>query len=162
MNIHTCECTILILGLLRFGISHQYNIKNNTGWLFFIALNFIDRFVWYRSVFTHYSYYRDFFCSRPELRLLDCHYHGRVRYTNTTNITVWCMSSILIDMTYFYVYTICNSEHYRVIFSYIPTPGQQVSAILWNITITVGFKSQVHRVTYFFFKCLTILHRKNT
>ena len=59
------------------------------------------------------------------------------------------MSSILIQMTYFSVYTICISEHYRAIVSYIPTPIQQVSAIFWNITITVWLKSQVHRVNSF-------------
>ena len=31
VNIHTCKCTILILGILRFGLSHMYTIQNNTG-----------------------------------------------------------------------------------------------------------------------------------
>ena len=66
------------------------------------------------------------------------------------NITIWFMSSILIHMTYFCFYTICISEHYRAIFGYIPTPDQQISSILCNITITVGFQSQIDCVTYYF------------
>ena len=66
------------------------------------------------------------------------------------NITVWWMSLILIHMTYFSFYTIWILEHYRAIVGYIPTPGQQVDAILRNITITVKFQSQVHHVTYYF------------
>ena len=54
-------------------------------------------------------------------------------------------------MTYFYFYKIRISEHCRAIVGYIPTTGQQVSAILLNITITVGVQSQVYSVTYFFF-----------
>ena len=94
-------------------------------------------FVWDRSVFTQYRYYHDFLCSGPELCLCDCYRHVWVRYIDTTRITVWCMSSILIHMTYFSVHTICISKHYRAIVSYSPTSGQQVSTILWNITITV-------------------------
>ena len=41
------------------------------------------------------------------------------------------------NMTYFFVYKIFISEHNMAIVSYSPTPGQQESAILWNITITV-------------------------
>ena len=74
-------------------------------------------------------------------------------------ITVWCMSSILIYMPYFSVYTICISEHCRAIVSYSSTPSQQVSVILWNITIPVWLKLQVHCVT-FFFKCMKCLHHK--
>ena len=55
----TCNCSILILGLLRFGISHQY---------------------------------------------------------------------IYIHITYFSFCEILNSEQYRVIVIYSPTPGRQVSA----------------------------------
>ena len=89
------------------------------------------------SSLYQYSYYRDFFCLGPASRLRDRHRHVWVRYIDTTKITVWCMSSILIHTTYFSVYTIWSSELYRAIVSYITTPGQQVSAILWNITITV-------------------------
>ena len=118
--------------------------------------------VWYRSVFNQYSYYCDLFCSGPASRLPHRHIHVWVRYFDTTKITVWCMSSILIHVTYFSVYTIWISEHYRAIVSYSPTPGQQVSAILWNITITVWLQSQVHRVTYYFVLMHDIFTSQNT
>ena len=35
INIHTCKCNTLIFVLIWFGLSHWYNIQNNTGWLFF-------------------------------------------------------------------------------------------------------------------------------
>ena len=41
INIHTCKCTILILGLLWFGLSHRYTIQKNTGWRFLIVLHFL-------------------------------------------------------------------------------------------------------------------------
>ena len=63
--------------------------------MLFIVLHVVKSFVRYCSVFTQYSYYRDF-CLWPESRLRD-----------------------------------------RTIVGYSPTPGQQVSAILLNITITV-------------------------
>ena len=63
-------------------------IKENTGWLFFTVLHFVKTFVWYRSVFTQYSYYRDFFCLGTALRLHDCHPHGWVHYIDTAIITV--------------------------------------------------------------------------
>ena len=106
--------------------------------------------MWDCSVFTQYSYYRELFCLGPVLCIHDRHCHVWVRFINTTEIMVWCMSSILLHMTYFYVYTIFISELYREIFSYIPTPGQQVSAILWNITIIFWLIPQVYRVTFFF------------
>ena len=105
--------------------------------------------MWYRSVFNKYSYCRDLFFFGTASRICDCHCHVWVSYFDTTKITVWCMSSMLIHMTYFSFYTICISEHYRVIVSYIPTPIQQVSAILLNITITVWLLSQVHCVAFF-------------
>ena len=64
----------------------------------------------------------------------------------------------IIHMTYIYVYTIYILEYYRSIIGYSPTPGQQVSVILWNITITVWLQSQVHRVALK--KCMTFLHHK--
>ena len=85
----------------------------------------------------------------PASFLCHRHHHVLVRYFDTTKIKGWCMSYILINMTYFSVYTICISEHYRVIVSYIPTPLQQVSAILWSITITVWLQSQIYCVTFF-------------
>ena len=100
--------------------------------------------------FTQYIYYRDFFCSGAALHLCGRHCHVWVCYIDTTKITIWCMSSILIRMTYFSVCTIFISEHYSAIVSYSPTPSQQASAIFWNITITVWLQSQVHRVNYYF------------
>ena len=104
----------------------------------------------YPSYFTQYSYYRDYFSLGPALRLRDRHSQVQVLYIDITDITVWCTSLILIHITSFYFYTICNSEQNILIVGYIPTPGQQVGAILLNITITVGFISQIYRVTYYF------------
>ena len=75
----------------------------------FIVLHVVKSFMWNCSVFTQYSYYRDFFCSGAALRLRDC-----------------------------------------AIVGYSSTPGEQVSAILLDITITLWLKSQVCRVTYYF------------
>ena len=94
--------------------------------------------MWDCSFFTKNSYYRNLFCSGTASQLYDRHCHVWVRYINTTKITVWCMSLILIHMTYFSVYTICISEPYREIVSYSLPPSQRVSAIWWNITITVS------------------------
>ena len=44
--------------------------------------------MWDCSVFTQYSYYRDFFCSGPESRFRGHHCHEWVRYIDTTIITV--------------------------------------------------------------------------
>ena len=38
INIHTSKCNTLILGLLRFGLLHRYNIQDNAEWLFYIVL----------------------------------------------------------------------------------------------------------------------------
>ena len=61
------------------------------------------RFVWDCLVFTQYSYYRDLFCSGTALRLRNCHHHVWVRYIDTTKITFWCMSLLLlsIDLRWF-------------------------------------------------------------
>ena len=126
-----------------------------------IVLHFVKRFVWDCSFFTQYSYYRDLFCLGTELRLRDRHSHAWVRYIDTTKTTVWCVSSILIHMTYS-VYTICISEHYRKIVSFSPTPSQQVSDIFWNMTITVWLQSQVHRVNHYFYLMHEIITSKNT
>ena len=128
----------------------------------FLVLHFVKMFVWDRSVFTQYSSYFDFFRLGPALRLCDRHRHVWVHYFNTTKITVWCMLSILMHMNYFSVYTISISEHYRAIVSYSPTPGQQVSTIFWNITITVWLQSQVHCVTYYFVLMHDIFTSQNT
>ena len=92
----------------------------------------------------------------------DHHHHGWVRYIDNTKIMVWCISSILIHMTYSSVYKIWISEHYRAIDSYSPTPSQQVSEILWSITITVWLQSQVHPVTYYFVLMHEIFTSQNT
>ena len=81
------ELSIYVL-LLLFGLSHRYNIQKNTVWLFFTALHFVKRLVWYIFVFTQYIYYRYFFCSWPLSRHHVRHRHGWVRYIDTTKITV--------------------------------------------------------------------------
>ena len=60
------ELSIYVL-LLRFVLSHRYNMQDNTGWLFLIVLHSVKRFVWYIFLFTQYSYCRDFFCLGPAL-----------------------------------------------------------------------------------------------
>ena len=62
----------------------------------FIVLHFVKRFVW--DFLNSYSYYRDFFCLGPASRLCERHCHGWVRYIDTTKITVWCMSSLLLSI----------------------------------------------------------------
>ena len=104
---------------------------------FYIVLHVVDRLVWYHSVFNQRSYYRDFFCLKTTLRLRDRHRHVWLHYIDTTTFTAWCISSILIHTTSFYVYTICISELYRSIDSYSPTRDHQVSAMLWNINLNV-------------------------
>ena len=94
-------------------------------------------FVWYCSVFTQYSYYCDLLCSGPSSRLCDHRCHVWVRYINTTEITVWCMPSILVHMTYFSFYTIFISEHYREIVSYSPTPIQTFLKYYYILLIKV-------------------------
>ena len=66
--------------------------------------------MWDCSVFTQYSYYCELFCSGPALCLHDCHFHGWVHYIDTTNITVWCMSLLLlsIDLQWFYSFIMFN------------------------------------------------------
>ena len=55
----------------------------------FTVLHFVKRFVWDLLVFTQYSYFCDFFCLGPKLRLRYFHCHGWVRYILTTKITVF-------------------------------------------------------------------------
>ena len=38
-----------------------------------------------------------------------------------------------------------------MIVGYIPTPGQHIGTILWNVPIPVGFLLHIYRGTYFFF-----------
>ena len=64
----------------------------------FEVLHFVKRFVWFRSVFTQYSYYCDFFYSGPASRICDSHWHRWVRYIGTTNITAWCTPSLLLSI----------------------------------------------------------------
>ena len=141
INIHTTD--------ILFIASKIYSGKNKV--TIFIVLQFFKSFVWYKSVFNKYSFYCHFFRLGPESRLCHCHCHVWVCYFDTTKIMVWCMSSILIHMIYFSIYTIFISEHYRAIVSYCPTPSQQVSVIFWNITITFWLQSQVRSVTCFCF-----------
>ena len=54
--------------------------------------------VWYCLVSIQYNYYLDLFCSGPAKRLSNCHCHVWVRYTDTTKITVGCMSSLLLSI----------------------------------------------------------------
>ena len=51
----------------------------------------------YRFVFIQCSYYRELFCSGIAKRLRNRHRHLWVRYIDTTKITVWCMSSLILN-----------------------------------------------------------------
>ena len=68
----------------------------------FIVLHFVKKFVWYRSVYTKYSYYRDLFYSGTALHLCDCHRHRWVCYIDTTKITVGGMSYLILSILYDY------------------------------------------------------------
>ena len=67
------------------------------GWVCYIDTSKITvlKFVWYRLVFTQYSYYREFFCSKKASRLRNHHRLVWLRYIDTTKITVACMSSLI-------------------------------------------------------------------
>ena len=80
------ELSIYVL-LLWFGLSHRYNILDNTGWLIFIVLHFVKSFVWYIYFFSIQLLLR-FFCLGPASRLPESHCHGWVRYIYTTKTTV--------------------------------------------------------------------------
>ena len=61
--------------------------------------------------------------------------------------------SVLTQYSYyrdFYCSWPASRLHDRGIVGYIPQLYQQVSTILWNITITVWLKWQVHHVTHYF------------
>ena len=51
--------------------------------------------------FNQYSYYYYLFSLGPEYRLWHCYCHMGVRCLETTNTTVYCMSELLIHMSYF-------------------------------------------------------------
>ena len=105
---------------------HRYNIQDNTGWIFLLVLHFVKRFVWYHSVLSQYSYFRDFYCSWPASRLRD---RTIVGYSPppgqqvseilwNINITVWLKSQV--HHVYFFLmhdlFTPQNTEtHYTVI-----------------------------------------------
>ena len=76
---------------MRFCLLDQYNIQENTGWLFFMVLHFVKSVVWYIFVFNQYSYYRAFLCLGPASRLRERHCHGWVHYIDTTKITVFML-----------------------------------------------------------------------
>ena len=151
INIHTCKCNTSIFVITRFGLLHWYNIQDNTGWLFLIysytsliGLCEIVQFLLNTVIIVNYfvrGQHRVFV-----IAIVTC----ECKNIDTTKITVRYMSSILIHRTYFSVYTIWISEHYRAIVCYSTTPSQQVSTIWWNITITVWLQSQVNRVAYYF------------
>ena len=54
--------------------------------------------MWDYLAFTHYSYYRDFFCLGQSLSPCNHHRHVWVCYINTTKITVWCMLLLLLSI----------------------------------------------------------------
>ena len=64
----------------------------------FTVLHFVKRCMCDRSVLTQYSYYSDFFCSWPALRLRNWNCHGWVRYINNMKTTVWCMSLLILSI----------------------------------------------------------------
>ena len=95
----------LLFWLLLFeaSITSSWSPSSRVSALYWYYKIVVSMFVWYRSVFTQYSYYHDFFFLGPALRLRNCHRHGWLRYIDTTKITVWCMSLLLlsIDLRWF-------------------------------------------------------------
>ena len=108
--------------------------------------------MWDCSVFTQYSYYRYFFCLGPSLRLCNRHRHGWARYIDTKNITVWCMSSLLlsIDLRWF-----C----YFIMFDLKLTNGEMVKRrmVKWcngkiKISVDRFFSHKYQICSFFIFK----------
>ena len=62
LNWYSCYC-----GLVYRIIIILITIQGD----FLIVLHLVKRFVWYLSIFTKYSYYREFYCSWPASRLCD-------------------------------------------------------------------------------------------
>ena len=81
-------------------------------------------FVWYRSVFIQYSYYRDLFCSGPASCIRNWHFHVSVLYIDTTKITVACMSLLLFSID---LQRLC----YFILFYFKLTNGAMVK--LWMV-----------------------------
>ena len=112
--------------------------------------------MWYCSVFTQYSYYSELFCSGTASRLCNCHYHGWVRYIDTTIIMVWCMPSLLlsIDIQWF-----C----YFIMFYYKLNNVAMVKCCNGEIKIRIGrFFSHKYRICSFaLFLNTTFSQQKN-
>ena len=140
---HKGKCNSLIFILLLFCLSHRKHIQDKKRWFFIIVLHFVKSFVWYRSDFTQYNYYRDFFCLGPASRICHHHRHVWVRYFDTTKIMVLCMSSILIHMPYF-SFIIIKSHHVR---SSEPRVVSKYSYIV-SASFTVSSYFQVNNATY--------------
>ena len=90
----------LLLWLLFSGPASCLRKRNRHGWVSYIDTMkiIVLRFVWHRLVYIQYSYYRKCFCSERASRLHNFHHHVWVRCIDTTNITVWCMSSLLLSI----------------------------------------------------------------
>ena len=58
------------------------------GWLFLTVIHFFTRIVWDCSVYTKFSYYHVFSCSKPALHICDCNCPGQVLYIDAKKITV--------------------------------------------------------------------------
>ena len=102
-KVTTCELFVYLdraKVLLFFGttIASSWLPSSRVGALYWYHENTVLRLVWYISVFTQYSYYRDFFCLWPASRLHNQHCHVWVRYIHTTNITVACMSWLILSI----------------------------------------------------------------
>ena len=149
---HKGKWNSFIFILLLFCLSHQKHIQDKTRWLFIIILHFVKSFVWYLSVFNQYSYYCDLFCLGAAYCIYHRHHHVSVSYSDTTKIMVLCISSILIQISYFSLYIIpsyrARSSEPQFVSRYSPivsefctvlsyfqlnnTTYQKVSAISWK------------------------------
>ena len=116
-------------------------------------------FVWYRSVFTQFSYYWDFFCSEPASRLRDIHCHGWVRYIDTTIITVlrfvW-FCSVFTQYSYYHDFfcsgpesRICN-HHRPVWVRYIDTT--KITFLCMSSLLLSIYIAQFYYFIMFYFK----------
>ena len=137
INIHTGKCTTFIFMLLRFGLLRWYNSQENTGLLVVMFLHVVKSFV--RSFIVYSIHFFSLWIllfeaiiasswsplSRVSALYRYCEYYGLVYVIN------------IHPHNLFLFYKICISEHYSAIVGYSRTPGQQVSAKLWNIIIIV-------------------------
>ena len=89
--------------LFRSSIASSWTTSSRVSLLYWYYKNYGFKVCVRPFSFTQYSYYHDFFCLGPAFRLRNHHCHGWVCYIDTTIITVWCVSLLIlsIDLRWF-------------------------------------------------------------